>query len=105
MDRTVEMLEEMDRAGVVLIIYSSSFYRSYGKYKWGLEAKKESEGVSLKIVSYGDSLAEATEEIYDKWITATKGLPEHGLRQIEATPQAAPQATDWEKELNDEIPF
>ena len=113
MNTAIAKLEEMDRAGVVLLVYSPSFF-SYNK-KWEIQAKKTEGGVKLEIDVLADSFAEAVEEIYTKWLSSTRGLPEHGLLVISHQPtvadqQASKQASkqqevDWKEELNDEIPF
>jgi len=123
----MEKLIEMDAAGVVLRIYSPSF-STYSK-KWDIAALREADGVKLEITVQSETLGEAIDEVYAKWLVATRGLPQHSLRQLTLQPSPGHLSTQeieealglnpppppqepvgnpaggWSKELNDEIPF
>lgn len=78
----MEKLIEMERAGVALYVFGPGFLGSYHKY-WNIQAKKEDAGIKLEISTTHADLPTAIDDIYEKWVAATKGLPQHGLKQIE----------------------
>lgn len=97
----MEKLIEMANAGVGLHIFSPTFLGSYQK-DWHITAKREDDGIKLEITSSGPGLGVVIDDIYEKWVKATKGMPHLGLRQIEHQPFDRMPSPDA---LDAEIPF
>lgn len=97
----MEKLVEMANAGVGLHIFGPAFVGTWQK-DWSITAKREDDGIKLEISSEGPDLAAAVDDIYEKWVTATKGMPHLGLRQIEHQPFGRMPSPDA---LDAEIPF
>lgn len=75
----MEKLLELANAGVEVNVNGPYQYSEY----WRLFASRETEGLALKIETRSTDLAEAINELYEKWVRATShGLPAHTLRQI-----------------------
>lgn len=102
----MEKLVEMERAGVSLYIFGPGWLGTYAK-QWSVHAKKLEDGITLEIITQADDLQAAIDDTYEKWVSATRGLPNHGLKQIEhyETPPSSTEEVKQALNLDDEIPF
>lgn len=97
----MEKLIEMANAGVELNIFGPYQYRA----EWSVNATKtDTEGTRLEIKYSGDNLLATIDEVYDRWIRATRnGMPSLTLNQIEHQPPAPYH--EIKRDIDDEIPF
>lgn len=81
----IEMLEELHRNGIAVIIMSPKQFSSQLNY-WHIAIKKTVNGATIEVIKVNTSLAAAIEDAYETWNALTKSAPEHNLNQIECSP-------------------
>lgn len=84
----IEMLEELHRNGIAVLIMSPKQFNSHLN-NWHIAIKKTVNGATIEVSKNKTSLAAAIEDTYEMWNALTKSAPEHNLNQIECSP--APQ--------------
>lgn len=95
-------LIEMEQAGIAIYVFGPGYLGSYAK-NWNIQAKKIDDGMELNISTSALTLPAAIDDVYERWIKATTGLPNHSLKQIEHRPPFNDPTLDHR--LDDEIPF
>lgn len=93
----MDKLLEMTNAGIKLTIYNPVWHYNYEG--WEIKACKSDDGANLELVVQHRDLQSAIDDIYERWIVATRGLPSMSLKQIEHVVPSTATAFD------NEIPF